>query len=356
MSPHFYSKKSQAGRCLLLAAMLTSFAPRAFSQSEYDPDWTRNFRVGVMGGFNIKANFKMNGTFGISGAAPGAVGVFGANHVFEDGYVKVDSTGDKDLTWNWGINNSDQWDQPNNRLLMHGTDNFTASAATDGKDSIFVGFDMAYGGSLWRRDRIRIGWEFGFGLLPISISDNSTMSVSARHSTYAFDTGGIDLSTMMPFLPYRGTSQGPGPEIHNQATLLDTTTETATLVGSRTLDVTLYTFKLGPTLFWDINRYMGLSVGAGPALGLVSGNLKYNETLLLATGSTPNIGQIGATEITYGGYVNAMLTFHTVRNGDFYIGAQYMPLGKVRVAGNGRQSDLNLSGQVNISAGINWPF
>ena len=354
MSPQLTPKKIQARRWLLLAATLTALAPRVFAQSEYDPDWTKNFRIGVLGGFNIKTSFKMNGTFGISGAAPGPAGVGGANHIYNDGYVKVDSTGDKNLTWNWGINSAAQLQ--NNQLLMHSTDNFTTSAASEGKDSTFVGFDMAYGGIFWRQDRLRIGWELGFGLLPISVSDNSTMSARARQSTYAFNTGGIDLSTLVPNLPYRGTSQGPGPEIQNKATLVSTTPETATLTGTRTLDVVFYAFKLGPTLYWDLNRYTALEIGAGPALGLVSGNLKYNETLLLSTGNTPNVGQIGATELTYGGYINAMVSFHTVRNGDLYIGAQYMPMGNVKVSGNGRQADLNLSGQIYISAGINWPF
>ena len=41
----------------------------------------------------------------------------------------------------------------------------------------------------------------------------------------------------------------------------------------------LYTLRLGPSVYWDLNEYLGLSAGAGPALGIVSGNLKYNETV-----------------------------------------------------------------------------
>src|ERR1019366_9724795 len=100
------------------------------------------------------------------------------------------------------------------------------------------------------------------------------------------------------------------------------------------------------------NRYIGVALGAGPAVGLVTGNLKYNETLHFAGGTSQNIGQLGSTDFTFGGYVNAMVTFHTVKSGDFYLGAQYMPMGKVTVGGAGRQAQLDLSGQIYVTVGI----
>ena len=128
------------------------------------------------------------------------------------------------------------------------------------------------------------------------------------------------------------------------------------VAGTRTLDVTLYAFKLGPTLFWDVTPQIGLAIGAGPAFGIVSGNLKFDETIQVGGGTASNKGQIGGAELTYGGYVNAMVTYHTVKNGDFYIGAQYMPMGNVKFSGSSREAGLNLRGQMYLSAGINWPF
>jgi hypothetical protein len=110
-------------------------------------------------------------------------------------------------------------------------------------------------------------------------------------------------------------------------------------------------------MYWDLNRYIGLEVGVGPALGIVSGNLKFNENIVTETGGvTHNQGEIGATETTFGGYVNSTLTFHTVKNGDFYLGVQFIPMNDVTISGQGREGKLNLGGQVYLSAGINWPF
>ena len=51
----------------------------------------------------------------------------------------------------------------------------------------------------------------------------------------------------------------------------------ATITGSHTLDVMLYTVRLGPSVYWDLNENFGLSASFGPAIGIVSGDYKYDE-------------------------------------------------------------------------------
>jgi len=45
-----------------------------------------------------------------------------------------------------------------------------------------------------------------------------------------------------------------------------------------------------------------------------------------------------------------------VEGGDFYLGAEYMPLNGANFSGSGMSAHLDLSGQVYVTAGINWPF
>jgi hypothetical protein len=216
---------------------------------------------------------------------------------------------------------------------------------------------MAYGGNLWDWGRAKIGWDLGFGLLPINITDNQTISGKINRNVFAFDTSGID--NYAPFPP-AGHQSGPGGSGTLPSTPVATPGIPATdqidgsITSSRTLDVMLYTVRLGPSVYWDLNEDFGLSAGAGPAVGIVSGSLKYNETI--STSSVPNKGQIDATDLVYGGYANASLMYHLEKNGDLYVGVQYMSLGDATISGNGREGRLNLGGQVYISAGINWPF
>ena len=309
-----------------------------------DHDWTRHFRIGGMVGMNISADFKTKGTFNISGNNA-------ANGIYDDGYVRVDDTGNAGgLTGYWGYNNSEQL--AGNTLSMHGASSYATTGSANESGSAFAGFDMAYGDNLWYWKHARVGWEFGFGLLPINISDNSPMAATVSQSTFTFATGGI----VMPGAGYQGGPSGQGPVISGTPSSVTTNSTAGTVSGSRSLDVMLYTFRLGPTFYWDLNTYFGMQLGAGPAFGIVSGTYKYNETVTTSAGSTRNHGSFGFTDLTYGGYVNGTLLYHIINDADLYLGAQYMPMGNSSFSSGGRSGQLNLGGQLYISAGINWPF
>jgi hypothetical protein len=312
-----------------------------------DDDWTRHFRIGAVVGMNIKASFNMNGTFPVNHAAG----------VYDDGYVHVDSTGDVGGgTTYWGYDNQSQYN--GQTLVMHNTTQFTTSGGGEQSGSVYPGFDMAYGGNLFYLGRARIGWDLGFSLMPINIKDSRPMSVTSISQTkYTFNVG-----PGYPDAPYYGNFSGSSWVVTNNPSVNNQTLSASSgnVTGSRTLDVMLYTVRLGPSVYWDVNKYIGVSASAGPALGIVSGDYKYDETITATTinGTTraPNSGRFGTTDLVYGGYVNATLMYHATENGDFYVGVQYMPMGDATFSGGGREARLKLGGQVYISAGINWPF
>ena len=309
------------------------------------PDWMRHFRVGGMVGMNISANFKTKGTFNISGNNP-------ANGIYDDGYVHPDQSGDPNNTGFWGYNNASQYNSVANTLTMHGASSYSTSGSSSANGSAFAGFDMAYGDNLWYWKHARVGWEVGFGLLPISITDSKPMSATVSQTAYTFNTGGI----VVPGAPYQGGPSGQGPIIPNSPASTTSQLSAGTVTGSHTLDVMLYTLRLGPTFYWDLNEYFGMQLGAGPAFGIVSGTYKFNETITTSASSTHNSGSFGTTGLTYGGYVNGTLLYHIINDADLYLGAQYMPMGNASFSRGGRSGQLNLGGQLYISAGINWPF
>jgi len=213
---------------------------------------------------------------------------------------------------------------------------------------------MAYGDNLWYWKHARVGWELGFGLLPISITDSHPMSATVNQSTYTYNTGGI----VMPGAPYQGGPSGQGEPIipGSPASPPSQTLSAGTVTGTRSLDLTLYTLRLGPSFYWDLCDYAGISLGAGPAVGVVSGDYNYDEVVTTGGVSARNSGGFWATDMTYGGYVNGTLLFHVVDNGDIYVGAQYMPMENATFSNGGREGQLNLGGQLYFSIGINWPF
>jgi hypothetical protein len=330
---------------------------RLLSQPDQDEQIsTRHFRVGALVGFNFKADFSLNGTFKFSQNSPGTAGSGGVDRIYDDGFVKVDANGPAGGdTWNWGYQSSTQYSNSTQRLYFHAADTYTASGNADVTSDVEAGVELTYGGHLARWGRGLVGWEFGFGYLPINIEDNRSITgVSATRITHSFDASGITV----PDAPYNGTYTGPGVLIGDQAQAEPGDSFTGrTLTGTRALDVTLYSFRLGPTLHWELHPQLAVAVSGGAAVGVLSGELKFNEAVAFPDGSTAvNIGSHSSTEITYGGYLSAALMYHAEKNGDLYLGVQYMPLSSATFVGAGREAKLNLSGAVFISAGINWPF
>ncbi len=314
-------------------------------------DWTRHFRIGAMVGLNISANFSESGLFGVSGSDP-------ANGIYDNGYVKRDSSGNAfGQTSNWGYQTSSQYNYAAQTLTMQATSQYTTSGSS--KDTgEFPGFDMVYGDNIWYWKHARVGWELGFGLLPISLKDNRSMSASITSTLYTFNTANQN-NAPIPAAPYQGGfNRQPGDWTIPGTPLPNTQQQTTggIVSGTRELDEMLYTLRLGPNFYWDLTEDFGMSLGGGPAVGLVNGNYKYNETITTGGVGAGNSGSFGTTQVIYGGYVNGTLMYHVLDNADFYLSAQYMPLGNASFSNGGRSAELNLGGQVYVSLGINWPF
>jgi hypothetical protein len=269
--------------------------------------------------------------------------------------VRVDNTGNaQGYTSFWGYENASQFDPVAQTLTFHSATSFSYSGAgASAKDEPYIGLDLAYGGDLFSWRAITFGWEFGFGLLPLDIQDNRPLSASFVQTAHSYKTIGL----VVPTAPYHGSAAGYGPTLPDVATALPDQTVAGTITGSRALEVVLYQFRLGPTLYWPIHRRWALQGGGGFALGLVAGDYKFDEAAVFADGSrVSNTGQMGATEVVYGGYVAATLLYHLQPHADLFLNAQFMPLGNTTIQGQNREARLDLGTGVYISAGLNWPF
>lgn len=345
------------GKWMLLAGGTALIA----SSSTAADDWTRNFRIGMTLGLNIHADFKMGGAFPLSGKDPGPMGVSGANHEFDDGYVRVDETGNaQGLTSYWGYQNVSQYDAGAQTMTFHTASALSTSATSVQRDdSPYIGFDMAYGGQITRWGRARVGWELGVGILPISIKDTRNLPATFQNASYNADVPG---GVIPPGFPdgsgnYNGGPSGIGANLFDTITPGSVDSIPGTITGPRKLDVTLYSFRLGPTLYWNLHPRWAVNVSAGPALGIVAGDYKFNETDILSTGETlQTSGKFGKIDLVYGGYANGNLLYHLEPHGDLFAGVQFMSLSSSTFRGPGREANLNLGAGFYFTAGVNWPF
>jgi hypothetical protein len=310
-------------------------------------DWTRHFRIGAMVGLNISAEFSQKGAFSISGNNP-------AGGFYDDGYVHPDQSGDPKYTSYWGYNNASQYDAANQKLTMHATTSYSMAGSSTDDVGPSPGFDMAYGDNLWYWKHARVGWELGFGLLPLTVKDNHSQSANVNQTDYKYSTAGIYL---FPDAPYQAGPSGNSVFIPSSPeSVIQQPTASGVVSGNRELDEILYTVRFGPSFYWDLTEDFGMSLGAGGAVGIVNGNYTYNEMVTSGGVSARNSGDFSTTDVIYGGYVNGTLLYHVLDNADFYLGAQYMPLGNASFSSGGRQAELKLGGQIYVSVGVNWPF
>jgi hypothetical protein len=278
--------------------------------------------------------------------------------VYDDGYVHLDATGDSQYTSNWGYQNAPQYNATAQTLTMHKTAAYqTAGDGSQDEGGPFPGFELDYGGSLHQWQDFRIGWDLGFDLVPMSFTDHESMTATVNQSAYTFNVPGNIIVPGPP--PYQGSSSGDRALLSANYSSSTNSVTSGTVSGSRSLEAILYGFRLGPTLYWDISRDWSVSLGAGPAVGIVSGEYKYNEVITTASSSAPSSGSFNELDVVYGGAVNATLLYHTedaARPVDLYLSAQYVNLGSADFNQGGRDAKLDLSGQIYISAGVNWPF
>ena len=326
------------------------------ASAQAQEDWTKHFRIGMSFGLNIKTDFRTSGTFGVS-----AVGqpIPGQNHTYDDGFVRVDDTGNavpfgstSGATANWGYQSGGQYDAGAQTLAFHGTSSYNTAGFTSRDDAPQLGFDMAYGGSFRKWERLAIGWEFGFNWTLINNKDRSALTATTVQVEDIYPTGG----TTIPGAPYTGGFDSAGRPVIDDAPTRTETFTTGTVTGSRGLDASLYQFRLGPMIRWEMVPRWTLNGSVGGAFGLFDADFDYNERIITATTSTTNRGKFGDFDTTYGGYAGVVIMYDTGHMWEAYLGTHFVTMSDVTVSGPGRSAKTHLGAALYLTAGINWSF
>jgi hypothetical protein len=301
-------------------------------------------------GLNIKAKFTTTGTYKIT-ANPAVAHGF----KFDNGYVLEDVSGSTDgKTWNWGYLKSDQFNSEEGALHFQSTSSYdvTGGGSKSVTDNPYIGFDLAYGWAFARWGDAKVGVELGVGIMPINISDKRHLAATLHGTDYAVSVPG---GVILPEGPYNGSFEGPGATIGFPPTPTGDSEVEGEIAGSRTLDVTLYSLRLGPTLFWELNPKVGVGVSAGGAFGVVSGDYKFAERPAGSQGAFAT-GKFGQTDVVFGAYASGIATYRIEDHGDLFLGVQFMSMSDSTFRQGGREAKLGLGSTFYITAGINWPF
>jgi hypothetical protein len=298
------------------------------------PESANRFSLGARFGMNFKAAFRNPGA-----ANPGpAIG--GVDHNYNDGYNRVDSSGNAGgVTWNWGYQNAAQ--------VVGDTIQFHANQSANNK----VTDDPQFGAELTYQRVIgpflssgRWGLEAALGWTDLDLRDN-------RNGTGVTDT--YQLNGVLPPLPgYAGTFAGPGVVIG------DTPTRTLTALNNRQkLSGQLYSLRFGPFAEWYVLPQLSFSGSLGMSLVPASVDYDFSETIQVAGGGTVVAsGRSSKSQLLYGPYASALIRYEFNECWSIYAGAQFQRLNNLDQSVGSRTARLDQSATLYGVVGLSWRF
>jgi hypothetical protein len=315
-------------------------------------------RIGLSyrAGFNISAEFSH---------APVAAGVNnpgpasgGANHNYDNGYNRVDITGNnhggEPGTWYWGYQDASQ--VPGDGFIYFSSlDSFAGSTSDRASCNPQNGFELTF--NRWLGDLGRCAWgvEAAFSFTKLSIQ--SDFGGTGQLTIDRYGLSGV----VPPQPPYAGTFAGPVPGSPVAPVIGDVPTRTVTDAAirfSQGVEGELYGWRLGPYLDVPLAPRLSVSFSGGLALALIHSDFEFADQASTAAGTmlSSSSGFDSQDELLVGGYLAANVTYTMRRSLDLFVGVQYQNVGSFSQEAAGNRLKLDLSESIFLVAGIRLGF
>ena len=316
------------------------------------PDSPDRLSLGARFGLNFKADFR---NISVGNAVPGAASG-GVDHGYDDGYVRVDSSGNAGgLTWNWGYQNSAQ--VVGDTMQFHATQAGTASGSDirHATDDPQIGTELTYQrviGSLPVLPHGQWGFEAALGYTYLDLRNNST---GTRLDTAITDTYQLN-GVLPPSAGYNGTFNGPGALLSDTPTRASATS-VSSLATHQKLSGQLYSLRLGPFAECNFTPNLSLAASVGITLAPASVDYDFTETSTVAGGGTSVVrGQSSKNDLLYGPYVGATLRYDFDSSWGVFIGAQFQSLTDMNLSIGSRTARLDQGATVYGTLGFSCRF
>jgi hypothetical protein len=332
---------------------------------------TKNrFGMSYRMGFNVEANFKNIGKVRTPGAGggPGAATGGQADRFYDDGYNRVDVSGNTDnLTWFWGYKNAGQIQ--GDTLVMHST-SARAARPDDFTDDPQHGFELTYNREIGHIGKSKSTWGFegGFGWMNIDIKDDRRLFGGTRTISDAFDLGGVNPNVPPQSSEYpghAGTFEGPVPGQPGEFPLIGSVpTRTITInpngsvtTGARVFEGNLFSVRVGPYVDIPIAEKWTISFSAGAVAAVVDGEFEFDQQTTVGGSSTRQSGDGRNSEVLFGGYASASIRYAINERWGVFVSGQYMGLADCYTASaRGQEIELDFTKTVFVSAGVSFSF
>lgn len=279
------------------------------------------FGVSAGASFNYKANFRSSVN---SGAA-----VAGADHFYDDGYNRVDSSGNAgNQTTYWGYQNASQYDPAgdggNGTITMHSTMN-----SSESQEEAQPALEIYWQHDFTENERWNIGVRTAVRWQRIEIDNTATTIADA------YSLGGI----IPPGAPFDGSFAGPN------AVLSDTPVRTLTAGATRTIDANLFGFDFGPTLSLTLTEKLRLTASVGGTVAWIRSDFSYSDGTLASGSDTKQDWLLGT-------YAGADLQYQIGEHWGIFAGAAYTCLQDFNQQAGDRSAELEFGDSYTLRSGL----
>lgn len=326
-------------------------------------------------GFDISAKFKGLGGFSTS-SSPGPATGGGISRFYDDGYNKVDITGNnhgpgfENTTWNWGFDNNLVLPQlpGNDTIVMHSSVGLADGSLASSDNRPAQGCELVYDRILGRIGKASWGLEAGIGFNQISLANRGTTFASVSLLSDAYRLFGV-VPPIDGNQGYHGDYAGPGPVIAasptTDGTENGTTTRTITTIngaqaisGNYHIDAQIFALQVGPYFELPLGEKVFVSASGGFAAVRVDSKFDFNETTSIAgvSGTQSHTGSGRAGEFLYGGYAGGKVSYKMSDAVNVFAGAKWQDAGTYTHNLAGKRAEINVGGTVYFTAGVGFNF
>ncbi len=344
-----------AGTCALPFA--------AAAQNLNDPAVSRHhFGASLPVWLNAKAKFTATRATNPGPAAGGAV-----DRTYDDGYNRVDSTGNAPAipggppsTSFFGYASDAQVNNAvgAGTLDLHSVELNGGGYTRSLDNQPFPGLDLFYRYDWRASGKWRLSWEAGVAYNCFKWQQNGDPNSTVNLITDVFQLGGV---TLFPgAAPYSGPSVAlPGSPVIGSTPTRTQGNAAASVTGPRRLELHAVQLRLGPALDWVPNDKWSVGVQGGLALGVGFSKLSYAEQITVATPSIAVINQAGQSSRTHGwvGWFSAVRASRKLNeHWDAHVELRHLWQETLQHHGVNRSAEINLSSGLGIGTGVSYRF
>ena len=300
------------------------------------------FGVGVGASFNTKVSFESDPISLPRASNPGGTGAR-ENHEYDDGYVRVDSTGNRfNETTYWGYQNASQYDSAAGTINMHSSQtSVNASRFSEDDNAASPAVEVYWSKDLKESERWGVGVRVALRWQRIEMDQKSLVGTTREMTTDSYSLNG----SLPPGAPFNGTANGAGyASIGDTPTRTFSSTAGAAVLSRRSIDANVFALDFGPNIWFDITDKIRANLSAGGTIAWVRSEFDYQD------GATT--GSDRKSDVLLGLYLGGDIQYLLGENWGLLMGAAYTRFEDFEHDVDGRKATLQFDDSYTVRTGL----